>query len=340
MKGIGMSDKVIGQLRVLVGGVGVSTAAIGLWAIIAPHGWYDTFPGFGRHWLVALGPYNEHFARDAGSGLLAVGVLLTWAALTPTAGLLRPALASSLVFAVPHLGYHIASADDLSTGDNIVNLALLVLAVAAPAALLWASRPTGEGSPRSAAEPDGMRLAAVSPAEGGPLLRLANRYSRRRYGTVLGALAPLSHHPRLLRGTVAMELALQRSNEVDWRLKDLAATRAGLMAGCEFCIDFGTALLQREGLPPEQIAELPRWRESQAFSPLEKLVLEYAEAITATPVEVSDELYARLLEHFSEPQLVELTAAIAFENHRSRMYQPFKIGSHGFATAAPAAAET
>jgi AhpD family alkylhydroperoxidase len=326
-----MRDKLISGLRVLVGITGASTAAIGLWATIAPHGWYDTFPGFGRHWLVALGPYNEHFARDAGAGLMAVGVLLTWAALTPSASLLRPALWTSLVFAVPHLGYHIASSDDLGTGDNIANLMLLSLAVIAPAALLWASRPVGEGSPKTAAELNGTRLAAVSPRDGGPFLRLAYRYSRRRYGTVLGPLAPLSHHPELLRGSAAMEWALQRSGEVDWKLKDLAATRAGSMVGCEFCVDFGNALLQREGLPPDQIAELPRWRESQAFSSLEKLVLEYAEVLTRTPVEVSDDLYARLRKHFSEAQLVELTAAIAFENHRSRMYRPFGVGSQGFA---------
>jgi AhpD family alkylhydroperoxidase len=183
-----------------------------------------------------------------------------------------------------------------------------------------------------------MRVAAVSPGDGGPFLRLAYRYSRRRYGTVLGALVPLSHHPELLRGTAAMEWALQRSNEVDWKLKDLAATRAGSMVGCEFCVDFGNALLQREGLPPEQIAELPRWRESRAFSPLEKLVLEYAEVLTRTPVGVSDDLYARMREHFNESQLVELTAAIAFENHRGRMYQPFGVGSQEFAGMAGAPA--
>jgi 4-carboxymuconolactone decarboxylase len=109
--------------------------------------------------------------------------------------------------------------------------------------------------------------------------------------------------------------------------------------GCEFCIDFGSALLEHEGAPQQQIAELPRWRESAVFSPLDKLVLEYAEALTRTPVEVSDELFARLREHFTERQLVELTAAITFENHRARMNHAFGIGAHGFARreAAPAA---
>jgi hypothetical protein len=145
---MGMSDRLVSTLRVLLAVVGLSNAAVGAWALIAPHGWYDTFPGFGRHWLVALGPYNEHFARDAGSGLLALGVLLTWAALEPQTGLLRPACVSALVFGLPHLAYHVASADDLATGDNIVNLGLLAAAVLVPAALLWASRPVGERSQR------------------------------------------------------------------------------------------------------------------------------------------------------------------------------------------------
>ncbi len=326
-----MSDRLTDFLRVNVIVVGLANVGVGLWALISPHGWYRTFPGLGHHWISALGPYDEHLARDAGSGLLAVGVLLVWAAVAPNAGLLRPALVASLLFSVPHLAYHVASADDLPAADNVVNLVLLVLAVAFPAALLWASRPRGEGSPRAAMDANGMRVQPVSPRDAGPLLRLVYRYSRRHYGTVLGAFVPTSHHPGVLRGTVAMELALQRGREVDWRLKELAATRAASMVGCEFCIDFGSALLEHAGAPPEQIAELPRWRESDAFSEVDRLVLEYAEALTRTPVDVPDELYAQLAEHFSTAQLVELTAAIAFENNRARMNNAFRIGSQGFA---------
>src|SRR5919197_6317205 len=94
----------------------------------------------------------------AGEMMLAVGVLLAWAALAPRAGLLRPALACSLLFAVPHFAYHVASADELGTADNIVNLAALGATVAFPVALLWASRPVGEGSPRGGVELDGTRV--------------------------------------------------------------------------------------------------------------------------------------------------------------------------------------
>jgi alkylhydroperoxidase family enzyme len=66
------------------------------------------------------------------------------------------------------------------------------------------------------------------------------------------------------------------------------------------------------------------------FSALERLVLEYADAMTRTPVEVSDALFARLRERFSEPELVELTSAIAWENYRARFDHAFGIEEENF----------
>ena len=63
-------------------------------------------------------------------------------------------------------------------------------------------------------------------------------------------------------------------------------------------------------------------------------MLDYAAAMTRTPVDVPDELFAALRAHLSEPQLVELTAAIAWENHRARFNRPFQIGAGGFSTGA------
>ena len=141
--------------------------------------------------------------------------------------------------------------------------------VVLPVGLLWASR-----SPRSAVggqRSGSMRIAEVPAGERSPTLRVVRRWARRRFGTVPAPLVPLGHHPRLLRGSVAMELALDRSQEVDARLKDLAMTKVALMVRCEWCIDFGSALLQRHGLDEQTIRELPGWRESSAFAPLERL---------------------------------------------------------------------
>lgn len=75
---------------------------------------------------------------------------------------------------------------------------------------------------------------------------------------------------------------------------------------------------------------MPDYRNSGLFSDIEKLVLEYADAMTHTPVQVSDVLFARLREKFTDPQLVELTATIAWENYRARFDHAFGVEAEGF----------
>ena len=76
---------------------------------------------------------------------------------------------------------------------------------------------------------------------------------------------------------------------------------------------------------------MPGYRTSALFSETEKLVLEYADAMTQTPVEVADGLFAKLREKFSEAQLVELTATLAWENYRARFDHAFGVEAEGFA---------
>jgi alkylhydroperoxidase family enzyme len=66
------------------------------------------------------------------------------------------------------------------------------------------------------------------------------------------------------------------------------------------------------------------------FDSDEKLVLELADALTVTPARVTPELRQRLQKRFSTPQLVELAAAIAWENYRARSNRVFGFGSEGF----------
>ena len=84
------------------------------------------------------------------------------------------------------------------------------------------------------------------------------------------------------------------------------------------------------GISTEQIANLNNYRTDFNFSKLERLVLEYADGMTRTPVEVSDALFARLRERFAEPELVELTSAIAWENYRARFDHAFGIEAENF----------
>jgi alkylhydroperoxidase family enzyme len=72
------------------------------------------------------------------------------------------------------------------------------------------------------------------------------------------------------------------------------------------------------------------WRDSALFSAEERLALDYAECITITGRRVDDALFARLRARFSEAQLVELTAAVALENFRSKFNPPLGIEAQGF----------
>jgi alkylhydroperoxidase family enzyme len=80
----------------------------------------------------------------------------------------------------------------------------------------------------------------------------------------------------------------------------------------------------------DKVAELLTWRDSTLFSEAERVALEYAERITYTDQTVDDALFARLRQHYSEPQIVELTAAVAFENFRSKFNPPLGIEAQGF----------
>jgi AhpD family alkylhydroperoxidase len=158
-----------------------------------------------------------------------------------------------------------------------------------------------------------------------------SRVGRRMYGRDLEPSGILAHHRPLLLGVGVASLAFERySHAIDEHLKHLAMLRASQLIECEWCLDFGSYLAQRAGMPEQQLRELPAWRESERFDPTERLVLEYAEAMTHTPVDVPDELFARLRGHFDERQIVELTIAIALENLYSRANPALGIEGQGF----------
>jgi alkylhydroperoxidase family enzyme len=89
-----------------------------------------------------------------------------------------------------------------------------------------------------------------------------------------------------------------------------------------------------KGVSEAQMLALPDYRESGAFTPLEKLVIEYTERMTLTPVEVPDKVFAELRAHLDNAQLVELTATIAWESYRARFDHAFGIEAQGFSEGA------
>lgn len=321
-----------GLVRVGLVALGATQGAVGLWALLAPSAWYEGFPGAGRSWLPAYGSFDEHLVRDAGAFLVALAVLLLVAATYMERRLVRVALGTYLVFAVPHLIFHLASDHRLLTsGDQIASGVAAALAVALPLALLALirERPTAA----AAVGPGGGSGPRVPPARGA-LSRLGGWYARRRYGAPLAPTAVWAHHPRLSLGYGTLELAAERSGLVEERLKLLGETKVAAMVGCEWCMDFGSNLGRAEGLTEGELRDLPRYRDSDAYSDLERAVIGYAEALTLTPTGDTEAAVERLRERLTDPQLVELTAVLALENLRARFNHALGVEPQGFSEGA------
>ena len=91
---------------------------------------------------------------------------------------------------------------------------------------------------------------------------------------------------------------------------------------------------RKAGLTEAQLQDLAYFEGSSAFTHQERLVLRLTVALTKTPASISDDLFAELRREFSEPQLVELVTAIAWENYRARFNRTFGIAAEGFSEGA------
>jgi AhpD family alkylhydroperoxidase len=181
-----------------------------------------------------------------------------------------------------------------------------------------------------------MTMARIrAPEKPGPLTRLVWRIAKRQTGGRLPEPVELmGHGPLLMNAYGGFEMAFERSRRAPRKLKLLVELKASALCGCEWCMDFGSWLAGKSGITEKQLQELPNFRDSDQFSEDEKLVLEYAEGISRTPVQVPDEVFDRLRQRFDEPQIVELTWAAAIENLRARFNWALGIESQGYADGA------
>ncbi|GAU64996.1 hypothetical protein SSP35_01_03330 [Streptomyces sp. NBRC 110611] len=162
-------------------------------------------------------------------------------------------------------------------------------------------------------------------------MRLAEWYCRRAYGEVAQPALALGHHPKLLRQYFSFEQKVSRWKALDPGLKHLAVLSSAAAIGCSWCVDFGYWEADKLGLPLEKISKVPDWRAHQdSFTELERQVMEYADAMTATPPEVPDDLAGSLRRQLGEAAFVELTTMVAVENLRSRINSAMGLRSQGF----------
>ena len=165
----------------------------------------------------------------------------------------------------------------------------------------------------------------------GVLGRLLAWYSRRTYGDVPDNGLALLHHKPILRALLGFERRVDRWDRLDPDLKMLAQAGSAAAIGCSWCLDFGYFAAHSKGLRVDKIKEVPRWRESEVFTPIERRVLEYAEAMTATPPTVTDAMADPLRADLGVDGFLELTMMVAVENERSRFNSALGLTSQGFA---------
>lgn len=156
------------------------------------------------------------------------------------------------------------------------------------------------------------------------------RMSRKMLGDVAEPVQVAWHNRKVLNFSFTVGRKAQKWDQCDPNLKTFAHMAVASLVGCGFCLDLGYFQAHNEGLDVAKAREVPRWRESEVFTPLERDVMEYAEAMTQTPPTVTDELSARLLNALGPAALVELTAYIAVANLMTRTNTAFGIQSQEF----------
>lgn len=162
-------------------------------------------------------------------------------------------------------------------------------------------------------------------------------WQRWRYGTVLEPTQLWSRSPRVMRAFLRTFGALRRrSSPLAADLRSLVSVRVSQMLHCGFCVDMNGSFLLAAGAPEDKFFRLGDWRGEALFSDLERIALEYAEAMSATPPQVTEDLFGRLRGAFSEEAIVELTALVAFQNMSARFNRALDAQAHGFCAVRPA----
>jgi AhpD family alkylhydroperoxidase len=154
---------------------------------------------------------------------------------------------------------------------------------------------------------------------------------RRKYGKVLDAALLWARSPKLFLGVALLHGAIDRkSSPIEPALRSLLTVRVSQINHCRFCVDINSATVLKRGVREDKLWALEDWRASNLFSERERVALEYAEAITLSDLEVTDDLMARVKRQFDDDAIVELTALVAFQNMSSKFNAALAVPPQGF----------
>ena len=154
---------------------------------------------------------------------------------------------------------------------------------------------------------------------------------KKKYGEGLLPTKIWGRSPKLMYGLQALYRAIDRKGSpLEPALRSLIGVKVSQINHCDFCVDISSALLLKRGISVEKILALINYQTSALFSEKEKTALEFAEAVTMFDRPPDDNLFMRLRKFFSDDEIVELTALIAFQNLSSKFNTALQIPTQGF----------
>ncbi|MGW4985874.1 carboxymuconolactone decarboxylase family protein [Streptomyces mirabilis] len=155
----------------------------------------------------------------------------------------------------------------------------------------------------------------------------------KQLGAVPEPVEVLWNNPELAEANQEFSAKVATWDAADASLKTFAHMAVAAQVGCSWCLDVNYFHALNQNLDLTKASQVPRWRQSEVFTPLERDVMEYAEAMTNTPTTVTDELSARLLDRLGPAAMVELTVFIGFANFATRCNTAHGITSQGYSDA-------
>lgn len=183
-----------------------------------------------------------------------------------------------------------------------------------------------------------MLIEPLSPESADDRQRALFDAVRERFGRDLPPVAVMARHPDIMAAMNGFEKALLRADRLPPRLTQLVNLKVAALLGCSFCIDIGSHLARQQGASAAALADLPHYRDSDAYSPAEQAALTAAEVMTVGDCVLDEATEQALRSHFDAEQLIELLAVIAWENFRSRFNRAAGLQAAGFCPVAERAA--
>ena len=154
---------------------------------------------------------------------------------------------------------------------------------------------------------------------------------KKKYGTILTPALLWARIPRLFGAVAFFYGTLERkSSPLSPVLRALLTVRVSQINHCSFCVDINSSLVLKRGAGEEKLNALKNWKDSPVFNEIEKIALEYTEAMTLSHQQIDQPLMEKTKKYFDENALIELTALIAFQNLSSKFNAALDVEPQGF----------